>query len=56
MISKEELSALIEHVHLTCSPENAKRLYRALEWSKSKEATSQSIEELKQELGFGEEA
>ena len=56
LISEEELSALIEHVHLTRSPENAKRLYRALKWSESEEAASQTIEELKQELKFGKEA
>jgi antitoxin YefM len=50
LIAEDELSSLLECVHLLRSPENASRLHRALEWSESEEAQPQTIEELKQEL------
>ena len=37
LIAEEELSSLLESVYLLRSPENARRLYRALEWSESKD-------------------
>lgn len=40
------MSSLIESVYLLRSPENAKRLFRALEWSESEETKAQTIEEL----------
>ncbi|MEO0014847.1 MAG: hypothetical protein RLZZ535_3236 [Cyanobacteriota bacterium] len=52
LIAEDELSSLLECVHLLRSPENASRLHRALEWSESKEAQPQTIDELKQELGI----
>ena len=52
LIAEEELSSLLESVYLLRSPENAKRLFRALEWSESEVEESQTIEELKEELGI----
>lgn len=50
LITEDELSSLLESVYLLRSPENAKRLHRALKWSESKDAQPQTINELKQEL------
>ena len=52
LIAEDELSSMLEQIHLTRSPENARRLYRSLEWSESEEAVSQTVDELKQELGI----
>lgn len=54
LIAEDELSSLLESVYLPHSPENAKRLHRALEWSESEDAQPQTIDELKQELGIEE--
>jgi antitoxin YefM len=51
LIAEDELSSLLECVYLMRSPENARRLHRALEWSELEEAQPQTIDELKQELG-----
>ena len=51
LIAEDELSSLLESVYLLRSPENARRLHRALEWSESDKARPQTIDELKQELG-----
>lgn len=52
LIAEDELSSLLECVYLLRSPENAKRLWQALEWSESEEAMGQTVEELKKELGI----
>jgi antitoxin YefM len=52
LIAEDELSSLLESIYLLRSPENAKRLFRSLEWTKSETATSQSLVELKEELGI----
>ena len=52
LIAEDELSSLLECVHLLRSPENARRLHSALEWSEKEETQSQTIEELKEELGI----
>lgn len=52
LIAEDELSSILETIYLLRSPENAKRLFRALEWAESEEATPQSLEELKEELGI----
>ncbi len=54
LIAEDELSSLLESIHLLRSPENARRLYRALEWSESENAQPQTVDELKQELGLDE--
>lgn len=50
LIAEDELSSLLESVYLLRSPENARRLHSALEWSESEEAKPQTVDELKQEL------
>jgi antitoxin YefM len=50
LIAENELSSLLECVYLLRSPENAKRLFRSLEWAKEVEDESQTLDELKQEL------
>ncbi len=55
LIAENELSSLLESVYLLRSPENAKRLFRALEWSNQDSVTSQTVAELKQELGIESE-
>ncbi|MBE9055578.1 type II toxin-antitoxin system Phd/YefM family antitoxin [Sphaerospermopsis sp. LEGE 08334] len=52
LIAEDELSSLLECVYLLRSPENAKRLFRALEWSETETETPQTLAELKQELGI----
>jgi antitoxin YefM len=52
LIAENELSSLLECVYLLRSPENAKRLFRALEWAENTTDTSQTIAELKEELGI----
>ena len=37
LIAEDELSSLLETVYLLRSPENAERLFSALEWSRSKD-------------------
>jgi antitoxin YefM len=52
LIAEDELSSLLESVYLLRSPENAKRLWRALAWAESADATLQTLEELTAELGI----
>ena len=47
-----ELYNLLESVHLLKSPENAKRLFRSLDWAATTTEESQSLESLKKELSF----
>lgn len=51
MISAEELSSVLETVHLLRSPENAKRLLTALDRVKKNSVLSQTIDELRAEVG-----
>ena len=62
LIAESELSSLLETVYLLRSPENAKRLFAALEWSKANDVlpvepktVEEAIEELKEKLGIVEE-
>lgn len=55
LIPVEELNSLLETVHLLRSPKNAERLLTALERAKARTLKPQSISELRQELGIGEE-
>jgi antitoxin YefM len=50
LIAADELASLLESVYLLRSPANAKRLFSAMAWAKSDGATTQSLDELKQEL------
>ena len=52
LIAEDELSSLLECVYLLRSPENAKRLFRALEWAETEDPTTQTLAELKKELGI----
>ena len=54
LISASELSSLLETAHLVRSPRNAQRLLTALNRALLRTETTQSVEELKRELGFGE--
>ena len=54
-LSDTELSGLYETAYLLRSPENARRLLTALNRALSRTGKSQSLEELKRELGFDEE-
>jgi len=55
LISASELSGLLETAHLVRSPRNAQRLFTALNRALSRTKTTQSVEELKRELGLAEE-
>jgi antitoxin YefM len=52
IIATSELTGLIETAHLFRSSKNAQRLLTALNRIHSEKTQSQSIEELKKELGF----
>ena len=54
LISASELSSLLETAHLVRSPRNAQRLLTALNRALLRTETTQSVEELKRELGFGD--
>lgn len=55
LISAEELSSIIETVHLLRSPENARRLLIALNRAYEEDLPTSSLEELRQELGIEQE-
>lgn len=52
LIPVDELSSLLETAHLLRSPHNAERLLTALNRAKSGVVESQSLDDLRQELGF----
>jgi len=51
LISADELSSVMETVHLLRSPENARRLLTALNRAYEDSVQPSSLEELKRELG-----
>ena len=51
LISADELTSIMETVHLLRSPENARRLLTALNRAYEDSAQPSSLEELKRELG-----
>ena len=55
LIAAEELDSLLETAYLLRSPKNAARLLTALQRAKARTLEPQSIHELRQELGIGEE-
>ncbi|NEP12608.1 MAG: prevent-host-death protein [Symploca sp. SIO2C1] len=55
LIAESDLVSLVETVYLLRSPANVRRLYDAIEESKTGQIQPQSIEELKQELGIDQE-
>jgi antitoxin YefM len=56
LIAADELSSLIETAHLLRSPKNAERLLTALARARGRGEKPQGVEELRRELGLGEEA
>lgn len=56
LIAADELSSLIETAHLLRSPKNAERLLAALARARGRGEKPQSVEELRRDLGLGEEA
>ena len=56
LISATELSSLLETAHLLRSPKNASRLLSALARAREGVATPQSLDELRREVGLGEES
>ena len=55
LISESDLVSLVETVYLFRSPVNARRLLDAIEESKAGKIKAQSLSELQQELGLGQE-
>jgi antitoxin YefM len=53
MIAESDLNSLMETVYLFRSPANARRLLDSLDEYRSSKITSQSVEELRQELENG---
>ncbi len=54
LIAEDELSSLLESVYLLRSPENARRLHRALDWANAEANTDefQTLAQLQEELGI----
>ena len=52
MITADELAGILETAHLLRSPSNAKRLLTALERVRKKSGIPQTIDELRNEVGF----
>jgi antitoxin YefM len=52
LVAAKELSSLIETAHLLRSPENARRLLRALHRAKSRSLKPQPLEKLRREMGI----
>ena len=51
-ISADELASLLETAHLLRSPKNAERLFAALARVRKESVVSQTIDELRKEVGF----
>ena len=56
LISAAELFSLLETAHLLRSPKNASRLLSALARAREDTITPQSLDELRREVGLGEES
>ena len=52
MISADELAGILETAHLLRSPENAQRLLTAFDRVRKGSGASQTIDELRSEVGF----
>ena len=52
MISADELAGILETAHLLRSPNNARRLLAALDRVKKLSGTPQTIDQLRNEVGF----
>lgn len=56
LVAADELNALLETAHLLRSPQNAERLLTALNRALRNEGQPQSLDELRAEVGLGDEA
>ena len=56
LVSADELESLLETAHLMRSPKNAERLLAALSRAQTSELPPSTIEDLRKELGLGQEA
>ena len=56
LIAANELESLMETAHLLRSPKNAARLLIALQEAKAGTIEPQTVDDLRQEFGLGEEA
>lgn len=52
MIAANELAGILETAHLLRSPQNAKRILATLDHVRKKTGSPQSIDELRNEVGF----
>lgn len=55
LIAADELSSILETLHLLRSPKNADRLLSALKDAKARKGKRQSLRSLRREVGLGEE-
>jgi antitoxin YefM len=55
LIQADELESILETAHLLRSPSNAKRLLEALHRSDARNTPASTVDELRQELGLGNE-
>ena len=55
LIAADELSSILETLHLLRSPKNAARLLSALKDAKARKGKSQNVRSLRREVGLGEE-
>ena len=55
LVSADELESILETAHLMRSPKNAERLLAALTRAQASELPPSSTEELRRELGLGQE-
>ena len=55
IIAADELESLTETAHLLRSPKNAERLFSALARARARAGRPESLEDLRRELGVGEE-
>ena len=56
LIAADELASLLETAHLLRSPANAERLLAALTRARQGTGSTQSVAELRDKVGLGEEA
>jgi antitoxin YefM len=54
LIAADELSSILETLHLLRSPKNADRLLSALRDAKSRKGRRRSVRSLRREVGLGE--
>lgn len=55
LVAADELESLMETAHLLRSPANAKRLIAALQRTRGRRRTAQTVSKLRREFGLGKE-